>query len=112
MRYHGAARSCKILEDKLCQPAASNGPSRDGLPISLSDEEFDDCLAVAFLSRLKCISEQEELADSLQQGPLLVAADAANEQHYEVPPEFFQAVLGVSPEIQLRSLARSRHNVG
>ncbi len=42
----------------------------------------------------QCISEQEELADSLQQGPLLVAADAANEQHYEVPPEFFQAVLG------------------
>merc|ERR1711959_470901 len=40
------------------------------------------------------ISEKEELADSLQQGPLLIEADAANEQHYEVPPEFFQAVLG------------------
>lgn len=30
----------------------------------------------------------------LRQGPIAVHADAANAQHYEVPPEFFRAVLG------------------
>jgi cyclopropane-fatty-acyl-phospholipid synthase len=33
-------------------------------------------------------------ADSLRDGPLAVATQSANEQHYEVPAEFFQHVLG------------------
>ena len=33
-------------------------------------------------------------ADRLRESPLAIATDAANEQHYEVPPAFFQKVLG------------------
>lgn len=33
-------------------------------------------------------------ARSLEAGPVAVATEAANEQHYEVPPEFFELVLG------------------
>jgi cyclopropane-fatty-acyl-phospholipid synthase len=35
-----------------------------------------------------------EFADSLRDQPLAVETDSANEQHYEVPAEFFQLVLG------------------
>jgi cyclopropane-fatty-acyl-phospholipid synthase len=34
------------------------------------------------------------LLDGLERGPLAVAADAANRQHYEVPAAFFEQVLG------------------
>jgi len=34
------------------------------------------------------------LASEMRDAPLAVATEAANEQHYEVPPAFFQAVLG------------------
>jgi len=36
----------------------------------------------------------ETLVDELAQGPVAVAADAANEQHYELPAAFFSLVLG------------------
>ena len=32
--------------------------------------------------------------DACRQSPVAVHTDAANEQHYEVPPEFFEKVLG------------------
>jgi cyclopropane-fatty-acyl-phospholipid synthase len=32
--------------------------------------------------------------DELRRGPIALATDRANEQHYEVPPAFFEAVLG------------------
>lgn len=35
-----------------------------------------------------------EFRDQLRQGPIAVHTDAANQQHYEVPTEFFQRVLG------------------
>ncbi len=34
------------------------------------------------------------LADRIAEGPIAVATDEANAQHYEVPPEFFELVLG------------------
>ncbi|MDH3285870.1 MAG: SAM-dependent methyltransferase, partial [Acidobacteriota bacterium] len=34
------------------------------------------------------------LADRLRQGPIAIRTTAANEQHYEVPAEFFDLVLG------------------
>src|SRR5205085_8158171 len=34
------------------------------------------------------------LAERLRNGPLAVATDLANSQHYEVPAEFFETVLG------------------
>lgn len=37
---------------------------------------------------------QRILADSLRQAPIAVATDDANDQHYELPTEFFQLVLG------------------
>lgn len=40
------------------------------------------------------IREQSALMESLAAGPIAVAVDAANEQHYEVPAPFFELVLG------------------
>lgn len=34
------------------------------------------------------------LAEQMRRSPLAIEADAANEQHYELPPEFFSIVLG------------------
>lgn len=36
----------------------------------------------------------QSLAEVMRQSPLAIATDTANEQHYEVPPGFFEAVLG------------------
>jgi cyclopropane-fatty-acyl-phospholipid synthase len=36
----------------------------------------------------------EELAEELFAGPVTVAVDAANAQHYEVPADFFRSILG------------------
>lgn len=38
--------------------------------------------------------KNDRILEQLRQGPLAVATDAANEQHYEAPTEFFQKVLG------------------
>jgi len=37
---------------------------------------------------------QERFIQELRSGPIAVATDKANQQHYEVPAEFFQRVLG------------------
>ncbi len=37
---------------------------------------------------------RRELMARMRQGPIAVHADAANAQHYELPPEFFRLVLG------------------
>lgn len=37
---------------------------------------------------------QLEFVSQLRSSPVAIATDKANEQHYEVPPEFFQMVLG------------------
>ena len=39
-------------------------------------------------------SEQQRVLYALQQSPVAVHTDAANEQHYELPPTFFERVLG------------------
>ncbi len=36
----------------------------------------------------------EALAEQFETGPIALNPEAANEQHYEVPPEFFEIVLG------------------
>ncbi len=36
----------------------------------------------------------DALVESLRSGPLAIETDAANQQHYELPPAFFEAVLG------------------
>jgi cyclopropane-fatty-acyl-phospholipid synthase len=36
----------------------------------------------------------EEFAEIMRHGPVAIETDSANEQHYEVPPEFFAIVLG------------------
>ena len=38
--------------------------------------------------------EEEAFLESLTRGPIAVATEAANEQHYEVPAEFYASVLG------------------
>jgi len=37
---------------------------------------------------------QRQLFSKLAEGPLALSTDAANQQHYELPPEFFEQVLG------------------
>src|SRR5512147_1583136 len=37
---------------------------------------------------------QRQFITMLRNSPIAVLTEAANEQHYEVPPEFFQLVLG------------------
>ncbi len=48
--------------------------------------------------RLREVRADPEAADALveglRSGPLAIETDAANEQHYELPPAFFEAVLG------------------
>jgi len=39
-------------------------------------------------------AERAQFLESLRTGPIAVETAAANEQHYEVPPEFFRLVLG------------------
>jgi cyclopropane-fatty-acyl-phospholipid synthase len=39
-------------------------------------------------------SEQQRVLSALQQGLVAVHTEAANEQHYELPPAFFERVLG------------------
>ena len=39
-------------------------------------------------------SGQAAFVNSLSSGPVALHTDAANEQHYELPPEFFELVLG------------------
>lgn len=40
------------------------------------------------------IAAKERLFEAMRQGPIAVHTDEANEQHYEVPPPFFELVLG------------------
>lgn len=37
---------------------------------------------------------EQALVESMRKSPIALATDAANEQHYEVPPAFFEKVLG------------------
>ena len=37
--------------------------------------------------------------ESMRSGPIAPVPEKANEQHYELPPEFFAAVLGPAPQI-------------
>lgn len=39
-------------------------------------------------------AEQIRFVESMRSGPLALVPELANEQHYELPPEFFQTVLG------------------
>jgi cyclopropane-fatty-acyl-phospholipid synthase len=40
------------------------------------------------------LQSSADFAEQMRQSPLAVETDRANEQHYEVPPKFFQTVLG------------------
>ncbi len=43
---------------------------------------------------VSCLARKQELLQQMRQGPIAVATDQANRQHYEVAPEFFRLVLG------------------
>ena len=38
--------------------------------------------------------EQSKLIERLSEGPIAISVDEANAQHYQVPPAFFESVLG------------------
>jgi cyclopropane-fatty-acyl-phospholipid synthase len=42
----------------------------------------------------KAAERKQMLMDQLRHAPVAISTQAANEQHYELPPEFFQLVLG------------------
>ena len=52
----------------------------------LQDEDKGDCAVQA--------GARDALLAAMRQGPIAVHTDAANEQHYEVPPKFYEQVLG------------------
>ncbi|MGA7178631.1 MAG: cyclopropane-fatty-acyl-phospholipid synthase family protein [Thiobacillaceae bacterium] len=52
----------------------------------LTETGSDDCEAAAVLTR--------QFAETLAGSPVALATDKANEQHYELPPRFFEMVLG------------------
>ena len=73
-------------------------------------------LGIRALNRRRLVKEtrrelagQEELLQhflgDLRRSPIAVETQAANEQHYEVPPAFFEKVLGRRLQIQLLPLA-------
>ena len=46
------------------------------------------------LNRKRLREEHRVFVSTLRQSPIAVLTDAANVQHYEVPPEFFTRALG------------------
>ena len=52
----------------------------------LKSEDKGDCAAQA--------RARDTLLNTMHQGPIADCTDSANEQHYEVPPAFFEKVLG------------------
>jgi cyclopropane-fatty-acyl-phospholipid synthase len=52
----------------------------------LKEQHKGDCAAQA--------KARDGLLEAMRQGPIALHTDAANEQHYEVPPKFYQQVLG------------------
>ena len=56
-------------------------------------------VAVKFLSKARVrmpnvFSEKLKVLNTLKEGPIAESTSSANEQHYEVPPIFFEKVLG------------------
>ena len=49
---------------------------------------------VGALDPTNATAELKDFANRLRQAPMVIAAEDANQQHYEVPAEFFQIVLG------------------
>ena len=49
---------------------------------------------------------KEAFVELLRSSPIAEQVEKPNEQHYEVPPEFFRLVLGPAPQVQLLPLAR------
>lgn len=45
-------------------------------------------------TELELVNRYDEMIEDLRQSPLAINTEAANEQHYELPAEFFQEVLG------------------
>ncbi len=48
------------------------------------------------------------LIDELRHSPVALATDEANDQHYEVPTELFELMLGPAPQVLVRPLASRR----
>ena len=64
----------------------------------LSDKLIRKGMRKLLAERLRQISEQpksaREWVESLQARPMAEATEAANEQHYEIPANYFRDVLG------------------
>jgi len=71
----------KIIPDSLVRLGI-----RELLRQRLEDEHINDSELQGF--------RYQKLLDELRESPIAIATDTANQQHYEVPSEFFQHVLG------------------
>ena len=81
-----AARAIEWMEQGLLPDAVVRSGIRRLLRERLQALEHADCAAHA-----ACI---ETLVDSMNGAPIAPVPHKANEQHYEVPAEFFKHVLG------------------
>jgi cyclopropane-fatty-acyl-phospholipid synthase len=75
-----------LAERGAVPDAAVRAGIRRLLAHRLATLELDDCESE--------IERKRGFFDELRSGPVAVSTNLANEQHYEVPPEFFVAVLG------------------
>ena len=69
---------------------------------------------LALFQRLTCEERQERLMqhlDSLKQGPIAIATEKANEQHYEMPTIFFEHVLGKHKKYSSGYWDKNVHNL-
>lgn len=80
----------KILTSLMEQGLLPDAVIRRGIRLLLRRRLQQEHHGDAEVDRLR----QREFFSLLRQSPLALATDAANQQHYELPPEFFSLVLG------------------
>ena len=84
------ANAAKVALDWTEQGFVPDAVIRHGirrlLTQRLHDIQHDDCEAMA--------TSQQQFIDEMQTAPVAIVPEKANEQHYEVPAEFFHTVLG------------------
>jgi cyclopropane-fatty-acyl-phospholipid synthase len=80
----------KILTNLMEQGLLPDSVIRRGIRLLLRRRLQQEHHGDAEVDRLR----QREFFSLLRQSPLALATEAANQQHYELPPEFFSLVLG------------------
>ena len=75
-----------LLERDLLPDVLVRRRIRELLRQRLTEEKADDAQ--------EALAREERLVLEMRESPIVLAAAEANEQHYEVPPDFYELVLG------------------